>query len=961
LIAIGDLGWRDYEITVPITIHDMDPAGYEDPSFGPAVGILFRWSGHTHSPVSCTQPDCGYQPYGAIGWYRWPSDDQLPARLQIDMNTASNATDNSGYKLIDNTTYIFKMSVQTLESRRSQYKLKVWPQSSTEPTAWNLQATDVSERDPTAGSILLLAHHVEATFGNVEIRPLGSVVESNIASDDFNRCMYDNGLWNWQNPSGDASIDIQDGYTDDARLAITVSQGQNHIINVSTNSVPKIIQPINDGDFHIEIKIDSLFSSISNEIYPLNGIVVADNDHSKWIQVETRAKPDGIYLVVISYEKTGSSWLTIPWLNTKISQVPITPISLSVSRYGSRYLVGYQLQDQPWVQRLTFPLHQAVTQTYVYAGNYGGSQAPAHTTLFDYFLNTSDPFSDEDGQRNVLISQTVGNGSIQIDPNLSNYNCDTSVSILAQPDPNWSFTGWEGDIVSNIADETIIMDGPKTVKANFTLNTYDLSVTKTGTGTGTVTSSPAGINCGADCSEIYGYGTKVTLTAVASTGSTFTGWSGAECPGIGTCVVTMDEAKTVTANFVLGTNILSVVKTGTGSGTITSNPPGIDCGDTCDASFDNGSSVTLTAVANTGSTFTGWSGAECPGTGICVVTISNAKTVTANFTLNTYALSVTKTGTGNGTVTSSPTGINCGADCSEIYGYGTKVTLTAVASTGSTFTGWSGAECPGTGTCVVTISNAKTVTANFTLNTYALSVTKTGTGNGTVTSSPTGINCGADCSETYGYGTKVTLTAVASTGSTFTGWSGAECPGTSTCVVTIDAAKAVSANFVLGTNILSVEKTGTGSGTVTSDPAGIDCGTTCAANFYNGTTVTLAAVASTGSTFTGWSGADCSGTGTCVVTINNAKTVIATFDEAFYKIKINILGAGLVNKHPFKEVYAFGDVVTITATPYSEWFFEQWVNSEFGNSNPLEIHIEKDYNLTALFSQRRIYLPLIIK
>ena len=76
-----------------------------------------------------------------------------------------------------------------------------------------------------------------------------------------------------------------------------------------------------------------------------------------------------------------------------------------------------------------------------------------------------------------------------------------------------------------------------------------LSVEKDGTGTGTVTSDPAGINCGTDCSEDYLSFTTVTLTATPDSGSSFTGWSGGGCSGTGTCEVTMLEATTVTADF----------------------------------------------------------------------------------------------------------------------------------------------------------------------------------------------------------------------------------------------------------------------------------------------------------------------------------------------------------------------------------------------------------------------------
>ena len=78
--------------------------------------------------------------------------------------------------------------------------------------------------------------------------------------------------------------------------------------------------------------------------------------------------------------------------------------------------------------------------------------------------------------------------------------------------------------------------------------TYTLSVNKAGTGTGMVTSSPAGISCGSDCTEVYTAGTLVTLTAVPDNSSSFGGWSGA-CTGTGTCSVTMDACKERNSNL----------------------------------------------------------------------------------------------------------------------------------------------------------------------------------------------------------------------------------------------------------------------------------------------------------------------------------------------------------------------------------------------------------------------------
>lgn len=158
-----------------------------------------------------------------------------------------------------------------------------------------------------------------------------------------------------------------------------------------------------------------------------------------------------------------------------------------------------------------------------------------------------------------------------------------------------------------------------------------------------------------------------------------------------------------------------------GSGTVTSLPAGIDCGVTCEAGFTEETEVTLTAAAAPGSTFTGWTGA-CSGiVPTCQVTLSSDLAVTATFTVDppiNHTLTVTRSGNGQGTVTSAPAGIACGSDCSEAYTAGTGVTLTAVADPGSTFAGWSGA-CSGASVCQVTMDGARQVSAAFAIESLA--------------------------------------------------------------------------------------------------------------------------------------------------------------------------------------------------------------------------------------------------
>jgi hypothetical protein len=170
--------------------------------------------------------------------------------------------------------------------------------------------------------------------------------------------------------------------------------------------------------------------------------------------------------------------------------------------------------------------------------------------------------------------------------------------------------------------------------------------------------------------------------------------------------------------------------------------------------------------------------------------MNQVQTVTATFSRPTFNLDVQGSGNGAGTVvsTSPAGGINCtingtteSGDCSEVYGSGTQVRLTANAASGSAFSSWSGCSSS-TNSCTVTMSQARTVTTSFSVSqpiTYNLSVQGGGNGAGTVvsTSPAGGINCtingtteSGDCSESYKSGVYVILKATASYGSTFIGW-----------------------------------------------------------------------------------------------------------------------------------------------------------------------------------------------
>jgi photosystem II stability/assembly factor-like uncharacterized protein len=405
-----------------------------------------------------------------------------------------------------------------------------------------------------------------------------------------------------------------------------------------------------------------------------------------------------------------------------------------------------------------------------------------------------------------------------------------------------------------------------------------LAVTKAGTANGQVISrNLSGIVCGSTCSAEYMVGTSVTLKATPLPGAVFAGWSGA-CSGTSLCVVGLSQSSAVTATFNLqGSHPMTVSKAGTGSGPVVSTPAGIACGSSCSAPFMAGSTVRLVATPNTGSLFTGWSGACTGASSTCFVTMNAAQEATATFGRAMFPITIDRAGTGSGLVTSQPAGISCGSACTASFDAATTVTLTATPAAGSVFAGWIGCRSSGP-TCTVSMTEAQNVTAAF-VRLHALGVTKAGTGSGPVSSSPAGITCGSTCSATFAAGTPVQLTATANSGSMFTGWSGA-CSGATTCTVPMDAAKSVTASFQV-IRVLTVSRGGAGTGTISSAPAGILCGSACSAAYAHGTTVTLSAVADTLSTFAGWTGACSGASASCVVSMTEARNVMAIFTSVF--------------------------------------------------------------------------------
>jgi hypothetical protein len=360
------------------------------------------------------------------------------------------------------------------------------------------------------------------------------------------------------------------------------------------------------------------------------------------------------------------------------------------------------------------------------------------------------------------------------------------------------FAYWQGSCRGTASLCLVAIDGSTPVTSYFYGSSpldsaYALEVSRSGDGH--VESSPSGISCGSGtgCQAAFEEKQKVKLTAVPNASSKFAGWS-LDCGAAKTtiCTVTVDGQRRVSAIFLLIRDKLTLARIGTGTGTVTSGPPGISCGTTCTATFVRKQSVTLHASAGPNSRFVTWTGA-CSGT-TCSMTMNGNASVTARFDLIQDQVQVRKQGDGDGTVTSAPGGISCGASCSAAFNRGSTVVLHAVPDASSRFVGWS-VGCSGLGDCSLRVNGPRTATARFVRRRDELKIQKLGMGTGQVSSAPAGISCGSDCSGVFPRTTQVALTASPGAGSTFAGWTGA-CSGTaSSCTVTVNGPAVVSARF----------------------------------------------------------------------------------------------------------------------------------------------------------------------
>ena len=471
----------------------------------------------------------------------------------------------------------------------------------------------------------------------------------------------------------------------------------------------------------------------------------------------------------------------------------------------------------------------------------------------------------------------------------------TSASISATPDTGYSFSGWSGGgaVDPNASSTTVDMSQARSLSASFSLNSYDLTVL-TGSG-GSVTGSGS-----------FSHGTSPSISATPDTGYSFIGWSGEGTadPNASSTTVDMSQARTLSASFSLNSYDLTVLA-GSG-GSVTGS-----------GSFSHGSNPSISATPDTGYSFIGWNGEGTadPNASSTTVDMSEARTLSASFSLNSYDLTVLA-GSG-GSVTGSGS-----------FSHGSNPSISATSDTGYSFNGWSGEGTadPNASSTTVDMSQARILSASFSLNSYDLTVLA-------------GSGGSVSGSGSFSHGTNPSISATPDTGYSFNGWNGEGIADPSAPSTTVDMsqARSLSASFSLNSYDL----------TVLAESGGSVSGS---GSFPHGSLVNVSATPNSGYSFVQWVGAgisDSTAPNTTLI-MNSDQSITAQFAQSEQSLFSLVLQA-----NPQSSGILIGDGnypqdqnVSISAEPIAGYSFDRWEGYPINNSPDSNTSLILDSNIT---------------
>ncbi len=289
-----------------------------------------------------------------------------------------------------------------------------------------------------------------------------------LISDDFNSCGGLGPAWTfYDSPVFDANFGLQGTGTDDAQLWISVPAGSEHR-SWGALGAPRVLQTIDDVDFEMEVKFDSEVGSA----YQYQGILV-QQDATNWLVFDVYGTASGPRYYAGSTDAGGTHF------KGDGAIAGSAPYYVRVARGGNSWSFEHSSDGMSWTTLTSFSRAIAVNQVGPYAGNTdmgGGAASPAFTMLCDYVFDTSDPLSPEDGASGgggpFSLTTTVpgGGGTVGVVPVVATYDCGDPVTLTANPDSGFQFTGWGGDASGTTNPLAISINGNTDITAQFTVD-----------------------------------------------------------------------------------------------------------------------------------------------------------------------------------------------------------------------------------------------------------------------------------------------------------------------------------------------------------------------------------------------------------------------------------------------------------------------------------------------------------
>jgi len=529
----------------------------------------------------------------------------------------------------------------------------------------------------------------------------------------------------------------------------------------------------------------------------------------------------------------------------------------------------------------------------------------------------------------TLKVDTVTGGTVSISPEQATYQKDEYVKITAAPQAGYSFTGWSGTQTSTINPLVIPMSKNELIEPVFTkiiVNAYTIKADSAAGGS--VAVSPA--------QETYLKDDYVKITAVPQTGFVFTGWTGTQTSTLNPLVLTVSKNEWIVPIFTATAPTPEyTIKVGTTSGGVGTLLP-------AQATYLKNDYVQITAIPQTGYTFSGWTGTVTSTTNPLIISVSKNEWLIPVFTAMaappaTPSFTIQVDVSAGGSTSINPS--------HATYGKDDYVKITAVPQSGFVFSGWTGTVTSTANPLLLTVSKNEWIIPVFTaiaeVQEYKIKIDSVS--GGTTSTNP--------AQSSFLKNDYVQITAVPQPGFSFSGWTGTLTSTANPLLLTVSKDEWLIPVFtaIAATPEYTIKINAPTGGTVSQAPSK----TTYLKNDY----VLITAVPLAGYTFSGWTGTVSSTTNPLIITVTKDEWLIPVFTAIAappvtpsYIVQIDTSAGGTASANPVQSTYAKDDYIKITAAPQPGFAFSGWTGTVTSTANPLLLTVSKNEWLIPVFT-----------